>query len=91
VSVHYTGWLTNGTAFDTSLGGTPIAFKIGGGNLLVGFEEGIVGMKVGGKRRLIIPPNLGYGANEVRDAKGNVVIPANSTIIFDVQLMAVSN
>lgn len=91
VAVHYTGYLTTGKGFDTSLGGSPLPFTVGAHQFLTGFEEGVIGMKVGGKRRLIIPPALGYGANEIRDQSGQVVIPANSTLIFDVQLVAIAN
>lgn len=91
VAVHYTGWLTTGKGFDTSLGGNPLPFTVGQHQYLVGFEEGVIGMKVGGKRRLIIPSGLGYGANEIRDQSGRVVIPANSTLIFDIQLVAIAN
>lgn len=91
VSVHYTGWLANGTGFDTSIGFSPISFTLGAHQVVAGFEQGIVGMKVGGKRRLIISPALGYGANDVKDDQGKVVIPANSTLIFDVSLVAVAN
>jgi FKBP-type peptidyl-prolyl cis-trans isomerase len=86
VTVDYTGWLTNGQGFDTSIGYSPLVFRIGQHNVLLGFEQGVTGMKVGGKRRLIIPPALGYGATPQTDGSGNVVIPANSTLIFDVQL-----
>jgi peptidylprolyl isomerase len=87
VAVHYTGWLSDGTPFDTSEGGVPIQFTLGQHQVVPGFEEGILGMKVGGKRRLIIPPALAYGNTAVRDPNtGRVVIPANSTLIFDVRL-----
>lgn len=91
VAVHYTGWLLNGTGFDTSIGFQPLAFVLGQNLLLKGFEQGVVGMRVGGKRRVIIPPALGYGATEVRDDRGNVVIPANSTLVFDIQLVGAAN
>lgn len=91
VAVHYTGWLANGTGFDTSVGFQPLAFTLGQNLFLKGFEQGIIGMRVGGKRRVIIPPSLGYGAVEVRDDRGRVVIPANSTLIFDISLVAVAN
>ncbi len=84
VSVHYTGYLTDGTKFDSSVGGDPIVFPLGTGAVIAGWDEGLLGMKVGEKRRLIIPPQLGYGA---RGAGG--VIPPNATLIFDVQLMQV--
>jgi FKBP-type peptidyl-prolyl cis-trans isomerase FkpA len=85
VSVHYTGWLENGTKFDSSLDRkSPFGFKLGAGQVISGWDEGVAGMKVGGKRRLTIPANLGYGA---RGAGG--VIPPNATLIFEVELLGV--
>jgi FKBP-type peptidyl-prolyl cis-trans isomerase len=85
VSVHYTGKLTNGKVFDSSLTrGTPIEFKLGAGRVIKGWDEGIALMKVGGKATLTIPPELGYGE---RGAGG--VIPPNATLIFDVELVSV--
>ena len=90
VSVEYTGWLqATQAAFDTNVGGNPFVFTTGQGVVIPGFEQGIVGMKVGEKRRIIVPPNLGYGGNTVTDSKGRVVIPANSTLIFDIRLIGV--
>jgi FKBP-type peptidyl-prolyl cis-trans isomerase len=85
VRVHYTGWLTSGKKFDSSVdAGKPFDFTIGNGEVIKGWEEGVAGMKVGGKRQLRIPPALGYGAAGYPGA-----IPANATLIFDVQLLNV--
>jgi peptidylprolyl isomerase len=83
VTVHYTGWLTNGQQFDSSRGGRPFQFPIGAGAVIRGWDEGVATMKVGGKRRLIVPSELGYGARGFPP-----VIPANSTLIFDVELLS---
>jgi len=85
VVVHYTGWLLNGAKFDSSLDrGEPFPFTIGTGQVISGWDEGVISMKVGGKRQLVIPPNLGYGA---QGAGG--VIPANATLVFEVELLEV--
>lgn len=84
-TVHYTGWLTNGQKFDSSVDrGQPFSFPLGAGRVIKGWDEGVQGMKVGGKRKLTIPSALGYGA---RGAGG--VIPPNATLIFDVELLGV--
>jgi FKBP-type peptidyl-prolyl cis-trans isomerase FkpA len=85
VSVHYTGWLTSGEKFDSSLDrGKPFVFSLGEGQVIKGWDEGVAGMKAGGKRQLRIPPALGYG-----DSGAGRVIPPKATLIFDVELLEV--
>jgi FKBP-type peptidyl-prolyl cis-trans isomerase FkpA len=84
VRVHYTGWLTSGKKFDSSVGGKPFEFRIGNGDVIKGWEEGVSGMKVGGKRQLKIPPDLAYGKDGYPGA-----IPPNATLVFDIQLVGI--
>lgn len=84
VKVHYTGWLPSGKKFDSSVGSAPFDFTLGQGEVIKGWDEGVVGMKVGGKRQLKIPPQLAYGEDGHPPQ-----IPPNSTLIFDVTLVAV--
>ena len=82
--VHYTGWLEDGTKFDSSLDrGRPFSFPVGAGRVIKGWDEGVATMKVGGKRRLIVPSGLGYGD------RGTGPIPGGATLIFDVELLEV--
>ena len=84
VEVDYTGWLLDGKQFDSSKGRGPFSFQLGGGQVIKGWDQGVAGMKVGGKRKLTIPPELGYG---LRGFPG--VIPAQATLVFEVTLLAV--
>lgn len=85
VTVHYRGWLTNGQVFDESYGrGEPFNFFPGQSRVITGWEDGIIGMQVGGKRRLVVPPVAGYGSSPVG------TIPASSVLVFDIELLAVS-
>lgn len=90
ISVHYAGWLYDegkpgqkGLQFETSVGGTPFSFILGAGQVIGGWDQGLPGMKVGGTRRLVLPPSLAYGSAR------NGIIPPNATLIFDVELVAV--
>jgi FKBP-type peptidyl-prolyl cis-trans isomerase FkpA len=90
LTVNYTGWLYDapqpdqkGTQFDSSVGRAPITFTLGGGQVIIGWEQGLPGMKVGGLRRLVIPPSLGYGASRYG------IIPPNATLVFEIELLDV--
>jgi FKBP-type peptidyl-prolyl cis-trans isomerase FkpA len=90
--VHYTGWLydaaaleNKGKQFDSSVGGEPFEFAVGAGHVIAGWDQGVAGMKVGGKRRLVIPPDMGYGAR----GAGGGLIPPNTTLLFDVELVEI--
>jgi FKBP-type peptidyl-prolyl cis-trans isomerase len=85
VTVNYTGKLANGTVFDTSVGKQPFPFTLGAGHVIQGWDQGVAGMKVGGKRILIIPPSLAYGSNDYGP------IPGNSTLTFEVELLGVAS
>jgi peptidylprolyl isomerase len=89
VVVHYTGRLTNGKLFDTSEGKKPLEFVLGRGNVIKGWDEGIATMHVGGKRKLIIPPDLAYGAQGFAQPGSPQYIPPNSTLVFEVRLLKI--
>lgn len=84
LTVHYIGSLQSGTVFQSSYGGAPYTFRLGAGQVIAGWDQGIPGMKVGGKRRLVIPPSLAYGS------QGRPPIPPNATLQFDVELVSIA-
>jgi hypothetical protein len=92
VSVLYVGKLQDGTVFDSSAahGNQPLTFTLGSQGLIAGFQIGVNGMKEGGERLIAVPPTLGYGAQDVKDPTGKVIIPANSTLVFDIKLVKVA-
>jgi FKBP-type peptidyl-prolyl cis-trans isomerase FkpA len=86
VSVHYTGWLTDGTKFDSSVDrGQPFQFPLGAGRVIQGWDKGVAGMKIGEKRKLTIPPEMGYGSRGA-----GAVIPPNATLVFEVELLGLN-
>ncbi len=90
VTVNYTGVFSDGKKFDSSLDrGVPFTFKLGSGMVIKGWDIGVEGMKVGGKRILVIPSQFGYGSEDLKDSSGKVVIPGNSTLIFQIELLGV--
>ena len=89
VTVHYTAYLANNTRIESTRDvDIPLPFTPGLGDLIDGFEQGVIGMRSGGTRRVIIPPQLGYGDQAVRNSAGVIVIPANSTLIYDIEALA---
>jgi FKBP-type peptidyl-prolyl cis-trans isomerase len=85
VTVHYIGTFTNGTKFDSSYdAGKPFAFRIGAGQVIAGWDQGVPGMKIGGKRRLTIPPELAYGS------QGRGTIPPNTTLVFEIDMLSIA-
>ena len=91
VSVLYVGRLSDGTVFDSSEAhdNQPLTFQLGSQGIIPGFQVGVNGMREGGQRVIAVPPSFGYGAEDVKDADGNVVIPGNSTLVFEIQLLKV--
>jgi FKBP-type peptidyl-prolyl cis-trans isomerase FkpA len=83
IAVHYTGWLPDGTRFDTSRDGAPLEYRHGVGRVILGWDEGIEGLQVGSRRKLVVPPHLGYGGMRMGP------IPPHSTLVFDVEIMAI--
>ena len=91
IALHYDAFLLDGTLFDSSRDtDTPLVFSPGLGGLIDGIEQGVIGVRVGGQRRLIIPPALGFGPQPRRDENGEVVIPGNSTVVYDIEVVQVA-
>jgi FKBP-type peptidyl-prolyl cis-trans isomerase FkpA len=90
IAIHYDAFLLDGTRFDSSREEDPLVFTPGFGGLIDGIEQGVVGMRGGGTRRLIISPALGFGAEPRRDANGQIVIPGNSTVVYDIEIVEVA-
>jgi FKBP-type peptidyl-prolyl cis-trans isomerase len=84
LEVNYSGWLENGVKFDSSIEDRPFTFRLGAGDAIKGWDEGLIGMKVGGKRRLVIPPELGFGKQGVGS-----VVPPNAVLVYEFELLAV--
>ncbi len=92
VTLEYEGRFQDGTVFDSSAShGQPLTFQLGAPGIIPGFQIGVNGMKVGGERNLAIPPSLGYGGQDIKDPEGKTIIPANSTLIFNVKLLKVED
>jgi FKBP-type peptidyl-prolyl cis-trans isomerase len=89
VAIHYDAYLLDGTKFDSSSLVGPLLFTPGVGDLIDGLEQGVVGMRVPGTRRLIISPSLGFGSEPRRDENGEIVVPANSTLVYDVKVISI--
>lgn len=91
IAIDYTAYLLDGTKFDSSRDtGQQLVFTPGFGGLIDGLEEGVIGMRAGGTRRLIIPPQLGFGSDARRNLAGDIIVPANSTVVFDVEVVQTS-
>lgn len=91
IAVHYTEYLADGTRLDSTHDlELPLVFTPGLGDLIDGFEQGVIGMRSGGARRLIVPPSLAYGSTAVRNSAGEIIIPANSTLIYDIEVVAIA-
>jgi FKBP-type peptidyl-prolyl cis-trans isomerase len=91
IAVEYEAFLLDGTRFDSSAeNGSPLVFTPGLGALIDGLEQGVIGMRTGGRRRLVIPPALGFGQQPRRNAAGDVIVPANSTVVYDIELLQIA-